>query len=56
MSAAYDPTLGELCDELARDEGIALERGVYAGVLGPSYETPAEVRMLAAMGADLGAQ
>jgi len=33
-------------------EGVALEEGVYAGLLGPSYETPAEVRMLRAMGAD----
>jgi purine-nucleoside phosphorylase len=33
-------------------EGVALEEGIYAGLLGPSYETPAEVRMLHAMGAD----
>ena len=33
-------------------EGVALEEGVYAGLLGPSYETPAEVRMLRALGAD----
>jgi purine-nucleoside phosphorylase len=33
-------------------EGVALEEGVYAGLLGPSYETPAEVRMLRTMGAD----
>jgi purine-nucleoside phosphorylase len=33
-------------------EGVALEEGVYAGLLGPSYETPAEVRMLHALGAD----
>ena len=35
-----------------REEGVALEEGVYAGLLGPSYETPAEVRMLHALGAD----
>ena len=33
-------------------EGVALEEGVYAGLLGPSYETPAEVRMLRTLGAD----
>jgi purine-nucleoside phosphorylase len=33
-------------------EGIVLDSGVYAGLLGPSYETPAEVRMLATIGAD----
>ena len=34
-------------------EGIALSEGVYAGVLGPSYETPAEIRMLRTLGADV---
>jgi purine-nucleoside phosphorylase len=48
----YDATFGEEIDRCARDAGVALERGVYAGVLGPSYETPAEIRMLARMGAD----
>ena len=37
---------------MARKRGIALEEGVYAGLLGPSYETPAEVRMLERLGAD----
>ena len=36
----------------ADEEGVALEDGVYAGLLGPNYETPAEVRMLKALGAD----
>ena len=36
----------------ARLEGIRLEEGVYAGLLGPNYETPAEVRMLRTLGAD----
>ena len=36
----------------AADEGIAIEEGVYAGLLGPTYETPAEVRMLRTLGAD----
>jgi purine-nucleoside phosphorylase len=48
----YDSGLGEALDEAARTGGVALERGVYAGVLGPSYETPAEIRWLASFGAD----
>jgi purine-nucleoside phosphorylase len=52
MSQAYDAELGDLCERAARDASITLERGVYAGLLGPSYETPAEIRMLAALGAD----
>jgi purine-nucleoside phosphorylase len=53
MSAAYDPGLGALLDAEAGRLGLALGRGVYAGVAGPSYETPAEVRMLRMLGADL---
>jgi len=52
MSAAYDPSLRALAESAARAEQVALRAGVYAGVLGPSYETPAEIRMLRAMGAD----
>jgi purine-nucleoside phosphorylase len=52
MSRAYDPELGRLCEQAAQECGVALERGVYAALLGPSYETPAEIRMLAALGAD----
>ncbi len=51
MSRAYDLTLSELCSEVAKNLSIELSRGVYAGVLGPSYETPAEVRMLRQLGA-----
>lgn len=47
----YDAPLGGLLDDAARELGIALERGIYAGLLGPSYETPAEVRALARLGA-----
>ena len=36
----------------AAEEGIAIEEGVYAGLTGPTYETPAEVRMLRTLGAD----
>ena len=53
MTHAYDLRLRELAHETARAEGIALDEGVYAGVLGPSYETPAEVAMLAKLGADV---
>lgn len=52
MSEAYDRRLGELTQEVAQAQGITLARGVYAGLLGPSYETPAEVRMLRLLGAD----
>ncbi|HKY35625.1 MAG TPA: purine-nucleoside phosphorylase [Polyangiaceae bacterium] len=52
MSQAYDLELARLCDQAARDGRVALERGVYAALLGPSYETPAEIRMLRALGAD----
>ena len=52
MSAAYDPGLRALAIEVARALGIDLAQGVYAALLGPSYETPAEIRMLATMGAD----
>ncbi len=53
MSEAYDARLGALLDEAAAAAGVVLKRGVYAGMLGPAYETPAEIRMLRAMGADL---
>ncbi len=52
MSDPYDPALRALARQVARDRGIQLEEGVYAGLLGPSYETPAEVRMLERLGAD----
>lgn len=52
MSAPYAPRLQALLDEAAREGGLSLARGVYAGLLGPSYETPAEVRMLATLGVD----
>jgi purine-nucleoside phosphorylase len=53
LSAAYDPSLAELARRLAAEQGLTLGDAVYAGLLGPSYETPAEVRMLRALGADL---
>jgi purine-nucleoside phosphorylase len=53
LSEAYDRPLGALLDETAARLDLPLAAGVYACVLGPSYETPAEVRMLRALGADL---
>ncbi|HUG40044.1 MAG TPA: purine-nucleoside phosphorylase [Longimicrobiales bacterium] len=52
MTRAYDPALRDLAESVADREGIAVTKGVYAALLGPSYETPAEVRMLARLGAD----
>lgn len=52
MSAPYDPEWLRLAADAALAEGIRAVRGVYCGLLGPSYETAAEVRMLHRMGAD----
>ena len=51
MSAAYDPELRRLALEAAEAAGFEVREGVYAAMLGPSFETPAEIRMLAAFGA-----
>jgi purine-nucleoside phosphorylase len=51
MSEPYDRKLLALAHEVAQGEGLELYQGVYAGVLGPAYETPAEVRMLRMLGA-----
>ncbi len=52
ISDLYTKALRRLAAEAAEEHQIDLCRGVYAGVLGPSYETPAEVRMFGALGAD----
>jgi purine-nucleoside phosphorylase len=52
MSDPYDRTLRKLAREVARRRKIPLAEGVYVGLLGPSYETPAEIRMLERLGAD----
>jgi len=52
LGGAYDAELRERARSVAAREGIALREGVYAGVRGPAYETPAEVAMLRGMGAD----
>jgi purine-nucleoside phosphorylase len=52
MHEPYDEDLRKVARTVAREAGIRLEEGVYAGLLGPSYETPTEVRMLEKLGAD----
>ena len=52
MSEPYDAGLRSLAREVARERRIALEEGVYLQLLGPTYETPAEVRMVERLGAD----
>jgi purine-nucleoside phosphorylase len=51
MSEPYDASLRERAKELAAGLGIPLQEGTYAAVLGPSYETPAEIRFLKGVGA-----
>ncbi len=53
LTEAYDARLASLLEEAAAEKGVSLRSGVYACMAGPSYETPAEVRMLRALGADL---
>jgi purine-nucleoside phosphorylase len=52
MSEVYDAGLRGLLHDAARELGITLEEGVYAAFPGPQYETPAEIRMARALGAD----
>jgi purine-nucleoside phosphorylase len=52
MSEVYTRRLRDAADEAARAAGLRVAHGVYAGVRGPAYETPAEVRALRALGAD----
>jgi purine-nucleoside phosphorylase len=53
MSEAYDPELRALLKQVAKNHHVDLKNGVYCSVLGPTYETPAEIRMLRTIGADL---
>lgn len=53
LQRAYDLRLRRLLIEVARERSIAMSEGVYAAMMGPSYETPAEIRMLRAFGADV---
>ncbi|MBC7385210.1 MAG: purine-nucleoside phosphorylase [Cryobacterium sp.] len=52
MTEAYSKDCRSVFEAAAVEIGIDLKRGVYAGVLGPTYETPAEIRMLRILGAD----
>jgi purine-nucleoside phosphorylase len=52
MSQPYDEELKRLARQVALERQVGLEEGVYAQLLGPSYETPAEIRMLERLGAD----
>jgi purine-nucleoside phosphorylase len=53
MTTAYSPRLRKLAAEEAAKQNIPLPEGVYIAVLGPSYETPAEIRAFRTLGADL---
>jgi purine-nucleoside phosphorylase len=52
MSAVYSPELQELVVEEAKAIGVEVRRGIYGGLSGPSYETPAEIHLLRNLGAD----
>ncbi|GIP58110.1 purine-nucleoside phosphorylase [Paenibacillus sp. FSL W8-0186] len=52
MSEAYNRKLREIAKQVAKEKEVPLQEGVYVGLLGPSYETPAEIRMFRTLGAD----
>jgi purine-nucleoside phosphorylase len=52
MSEAYSRRLRKLAHQVAESQNLSLREGVYVGLLGPTYETPAEIRMLRTLGAD----
>ena len=52
MTVAYDAQLRDVARRVATAQGTRLDEGVYCALLGPTYETPAEVRMLERLGAD----
>jgi purine-nucleoside phosphorylase len=52
LTDAWNPRLRDGLHAAGRAEGVDLAEGVYAGLLGPQYETPSEVRMLRTLGAD----
>jgi purine-nucleoside phosphorylase len=52
MTEPYDPTLGALAERACSKVGMIVRKGVYIAFTGPSYETPAEIKMARAMGAD----
>lgn len=52
MSRIYDPRIQKLAQETAKQQGISLKEGIYIQCSGPSYETPAEIKMFECWGAD----
>ncbi len=52
MTEGYHPKLAAACEQSARRIGLNMRKGVYLGLLGPSFETPAEIRMFRTLGAD----
>lgn len=52
MTHVYDEALRKIIEEVASKEGIDLKKGVYAQLTGPSFESPAEIRMLRTLGVD----
>ena len=52
FTSAYSPELQEIAVEEAKALGVEIRRGIYAALAGPSYETPAEIHLLRALGAD----
>jgi purine-nucleoside phosphorylase len=53
MTQAYDEAMIELLQKIGKQHQVHIKTGVYCSVLGPSYETPAEIRMLRIIGADM---
>lgn len=52
MTEVYDKDLREIARAVAKEQGVAIQEGVYVQLSGPNYETPAEIRMLQTLGAD----
>src|SRR4029077_19872423 len=52
LSEAYDPELREIAEQACWKAGVTVRKGVYIAFTGPSYETPAEIRMCRTLGAD----
>jgi len=52
LTFAYDKNLIELTEQIAKDQGIEIKKGVYIAVPGPSYETPSEIKAFEKLGAD----
>jgi purine-nucleoside phosphorylase len=52
MTEGYDPALRQVAEAAAREAGLTVRKGVYIAFSGPSYETPAEIRMARTLGAD----